>query len=188
MHWILICSLLFVVTCLVTWIIHRSLKEKLTRHASLISWKIPLFTSLLGTLVSIQLGFILFFAQQYITDRSERKELRKQIAAELINTKESLTPNSMQIGNKTYSLSITYLQPLALESGIRSGLFSDDELQFMLFVNRKMHWHNQLVASFLSAYALKDVNPDFIDNITRSLEATRKALITDIAHYDSIVE
>src|SRR3989338_6400545 len=110
MSWLITILIILLATILVAIIYDLKIKRKLTKKSFIETWRNPLFTTLLGTLLSLQLGFFLFFVQDYVSSSQDRVQMKKSIIEELINAKDTLNAPGeifVEVGTDKYQLTIT---------------------------------------------------------------------------------
>lgn len=149
------------------------------------SWLYTLFSTFISILLVLSIGIGLFYYQTDIIDKNRKKQLKELVSLELSDTIMKLADISGKFfgiysGSYRDSTIITYIQPLALEEAVYSGLFDAYHTKKMLELGLEMRVYNTQVSYLLSVLAGQSAPPKYqevLKNAIMNLEISRRNIV-----------
>ncbi len=110
---------------------------------------VQLLATLIGAVLAVAGGVYLFRFQASQADQRRRDDFRNLVRTELEETEERLKDAKDTARARKSKAELDYVQPLALEEAIKSGLFPPPFSQRMMSLARQFHIYNLKVARLL---------------------------------------
>lgn len=142
--------------------------------------------TLVGSFLSFSLAIIgglwLYHKQNLLASEGSKSELKAILASELSDIYRTLTESELMpvvFPNKTYSVLVTFIQPLAVEKAAQSSLFSPLDTENLLHFAQKTRMFQLKIDHFLGLLRA-GAKEEHVSHAIRNIEETRSALLANI--------